>query len=74
MSRLQFAGRTFSATDLYLIREIARDSSNLRLTELSKTVCERFDWKRPAGKLNYERCRAFFQHLSPSSQSRPPAQ
>jgi hypothetical protein len=30
---------------------------------LSKTVCELLEWKRPTGKLKYEECRAFLEHL-----------
>jgi hypothetical protein len=60
---LEFPGRAFSAADLDLIRDIARDFSNLSLTELSKTVCELLGWKRPTGRLKYEECRAFLEHL-----------
>ncbi len=62
-SRWDFSGRTFSRPDMDLIREVAHDFSNLSLTELSKTVCELLDWKRPTGKLKYEECRAFLEHL-----------
>jgi len=58
-----FSGRTFSAAELELIRETVRDFSNLSLTELSKTLCELLEWKRPTGKLKYEECRAFLEHL-----------
>jgi len=30
---------------------------------LSKTLCELLEWKRPTGKLKYEECRAFLEHL-----------
>jgi hypothetical protein len=30
---------------------------------LSKTICELLEWKRPTGKLKYEECRAFLEHL-----------
>ena len=60
---LEFSGRAFSAADLDLIRDIARDFCNLSLTELSKTVCELLDWKRPTGKLKHEECRALLEHL-----------
>ena len=61
--RWEFSGRTFSRSDMQLIRETVRDFSNLSLTELSKTVCELLEWKRPTGKLKYEECRAFLEHL-----------
>jgi len=60
---VSFSGRTFSAAELELIRETVRDFSNLSLTELSKTICELLEWKRPTGKLKYEECRAFLEHL-----------
>jgi hypothetical protein len=62
-SEVSFSGRNFSAAELELIRETARDFSNLSLTELSKTLCELLEWKRPTGKLKYEECRAFLEHL-----------
>jgi hypothetical protein len=62
-SELSFSGRAFSPADLDLIREIIRDFSNLSLTELSKTLCELLDWRRPTGKLKYEECRALLEHL-----------
>jgi hypothetical protein len=58
-----FSGRNFAAAELELIRETVRDFSNLSLTELSKTICELLEWKRPTGKLKYEECRAFLEHL-----------
>jgi len=62
-SEISFSGRNFGAAELELIRETVRDFSNLSLTELSKTICELLEWKRPTGKLKYEECRAFLEHL-----------
>jgi hypothetical protein len=62
-SEVSFSGRNFSVAELKLIRETVRDFSNLSLTELSKTICELLEWKRPTGKLKYEECRAFLEHL-----------
>ena len=62
-SEVSFSGRNFAAAELDLIRETVRDFSNLSLTELSKTICELLVWKRPTGKLKYEECRAFLEHL-----------
>ena len=62
-TRWEFSGRAFSTAEMNLIREIARDFSNLSITELSKTVCELLDWKRPTGKLKCEECRSFLEHL-----------
>ena len=46
-SQVSFSGRDFAPADLELIRETARDFSNLSLTELSKTICELLECKRP---------------------------
>jgi hypothetical protein len=62
-SKISFSGRNFAAAELELIRETVRDFSNLSLTELSKTICELLEWKRPTGKLKYEECRAFLEYL-----------
>ena len=62
-SEVSFSGRNFSAAELDLVRETVRDFPNLSLTELSKTICEFLEWKRPTGKLKYEECRAFLEHL-----------
>ena len=62
-TEVSFSGRVFAAAELDLIRDTVRDFSNLSLTELSKTICELLVWKRPTGKLKYEECRAFLEHL-----------
>ena len=62
-TEVSFSGRNFAAAELELIRETVRDFSNLSLTELSKTICELLEWKRPTGKLKYEEGRAFLEHL-----------
>jgi hypothetical protein len=64
---LDFSGRTFSPDDLTLIREVIRDFSSLSLTELSNTLCELLEWKRPNGKLKFEECRALLEHLQASA-------
>ncbi len=63
MQEINFSGRSFSSTDLDLIREVTKDFSTLSLTELSKTLCELLEWKRPNGKLKYEECRALMEKL-----------
>lgn len=63
MQEIDFSGRRFSSHDLGLIREVTEDFSTLSLTELSKTLCELLEWKRPNGKLKYEECRALLEKL-----------
>jgi len=63
MSEIEFSGRKFSPTALDLIVQVTKRFSTLSLTELSKTLCELLEWKRPNGKLKYEECRAFLEKL-----------
>jgi hypothetical protein len=60
---LESSGRSFSLDKINLIRQTAKTFSSLSLTELSKTLCELLEWKRPNGKLKHEECRAFLEHL-----------
>lgn len=60
---LTFSGRSFSATDVELIRQICRDCASLGRTEISRTVCELLEWKRPNGGLKNHECRLLLEHL-----------
>jgi len=63
MPEIDFSGRRFLPSDLDLIIQVTKRFSTLSLTELSKTLCELLDWKRPNGKLKYEECRMFLEKL-----------
>jgi len=63
MPEIDFSGRRFLPSDLDLIIQVTKRFSTLSLTELSKTLCELLDWKRPNGKLKYEECRTFLEKL-----------
>src|SRR3990172_1719489 len=60
---LSFCGRSLSPEEINLVRDIVRDFPALSLTELSKTVCELLDWRRPTGALKDHECYLFLQHL-----------
>src|SRR6266568_693205 len=60
---LSFCGRELTAEELDLIRQITRDFSKLSLTELSFTVCELLEWRRPNGGLKSRECYFFLQAL-----------
>jgi hypothetical protein len=60
---VESSGRSFTPEEINLICQTAKTFSNLSLTELSKTLCELLEWKRPNGKLKYEECRAFLERL-----------
>lgn len=63
IAEIDFSGRRFSSADLDLVIQVTKRFSALSLTELSKTLCELLEWKRPNGKLKYEECRAFLEKL-----------
>ena len=56
-------GRTFRATDLELMRQIARECAALGVTEIARTVCELLEWKRPSGRLKNHECRQLLERL-----------
>jgi len=60
---LEFAGRPFSPEDLRVIAEVTRDFASLTVTELSNTLCELLEWKRPNGKLKQKECRCLLEKL-----------
>jgi hypothetical protein len=59
-----FCGREVSENDLKLIQQVTADFSNLTLHELSSTVCELLDWRRPNGRLKTRECFTFLQRLN----------
>lgn len=61
---ITFSGRTFSVEELRLAQEITTEFSGLGLNELSHTICELLEWKRPSGRLKGHECRLFLQHLA----------
>src|SRR5258708_3414248 len=60
---LSFCGRELKPEELDLIRQITRDFCKLSLTELSYTVCELLEWRRPNGGLKSRECCFFLQAL-----------
>jgi hypothetical protein len=60
---LSFCGREVKPEELDLIRQITRDFCTLSLTELSFTVCELLEWRRPNGGLKARECYFFLQAL-----------
>ena len=60
---LTFCGRTFTAQELELMRQTAADFAGLGITEISRTVCELLDWKRPTGRLKNHECRQLLERL-----------
>jgi hypothetical protein len=59
-----FYGRSFLATEIELIRDVVSDFRSLTLTEISRTICELLEWKRPNGRLKNHECRLLLEKLS----------
>ncbi len=62
-SAVSFCGRTFSAEELTLMRQIAGEFRSLGLTEIARTICELLEWKRPNGGLKNHECRQLLERL-----------
>jgi hypothetical protein len=60
---LTFCGRIFGASELELMRQIARQFFGLGVTEIARTVCELLEWKRPSGGLKNHECRQLLERL-----------
>jgi hypothetical protein len=60
---LTFCGRTFSPSELDLMRQLARECSGLGVTEIARTVCELLEWTRPRGGLKNHECRQLLERL-----------
>jgi hypothetical protein len=60
---LNFCARQFSISELKMIREVTSECRALSLTEISRTLCELLDWKRPNGKLKNHECRLLLERL-----------
>lgn len=60
---LTFCGRAFSLSELELIRGVTSDFGALGVTEISRTLCELLDWKRPNGGLKNIECRQLLERL-----------
>jgi hypothetical protein len=48
-SIIESSGRSLSPDEISLFRQTIKTFSNLSLKELSKTLCELIEWKRPSG-------------------------
>jgi hypothetical protein len=63
-SPLTLAGRTFSAEQLRLVRQLLANHPHLSRHELAATVCELLDWRRPNGRLKTREARDLLQQLA----------
>jgi len=68
-----FSGRVFSPNEIQLIQRLTADFAALSITELSRTVCELLEWKRPNGGLKNHECRLLLERLADRGLVRLPA-
>ena len=61
-----FKGRTFTAADFGIIREIVGTYANLGRQELAQTIAELLEWQRPNGSPKWRECRDLLDKLSGS--------
>jgi hypothetical protein len=59
----RWVGRSFSRDEFHLVQQIVADYPALSVHELSLTICELLNWKRPNGQLKAHECRAWLQQL-----------
>ena len=59
-----FCGRSFSRSELELMRQIAGEFAGLGRTEMARTICELVEWKRPSGGLKNHECRQLLERLA----------
>jgi hypothetical protein len=68
-----FCGRSFSRSELELMRQIAAEFAGLGRTEIARTICELMEWKRPGGGLKNHECRQLLERLEERGWLRLPA-
>jgi Domain of unknown function (DUF4338) len=59
----KWVGRVFSGDEFRLVQQIVAEYPALSVHELSLTICELLNWKRPNGGLKAHECRAWLQQL-----------
>jgi len=65
---MTFCGRTFSAQELALMRQVSAEFAALGVTEIARTICELLDWKRRNGGLKNHECRQLLERLGPCAE------
>ena len=60
---LTFSGRTFSVPELEIIQQTCRHCASLGRTEISRTLCELLEWKRPRGGLKNHEGRLLLERM-----------
>lgn len=59
----KWVGRMFTDAEVGLVQQLAIDYPALSVHELSLTICELLNWRRPNGRLKAHECRAWLQQM-----------
>jgi hypothetical protein len=68
-----FCGRTFTTSEIEVMRRISLEFAALGLTEIACTICELLDWRRPGGGLKNHECRQLLERLEAQGLLKLPA-
>ena len=68
----RFCGREFAPQDVSLIQEVVKSCPGISRTELSYTVSELLEWRRPNGGLKGRECLNFLERLESEGYFRLP--
>ena len=68
----RFSGREFAPQDVTLIQEVVESCPGISRTELSYTVSELLEWRRPNGGLKGRECLNFLERLESEGYFRLP--
>lgn len=63
LARRRLQGRDFSAEELAMIRQVVSSCGGASRWKLAVTICERLEWRRPAGGLKGRECRDLLEKL-----------
>jgi hypothetical protein len=73
MDRVTFCGRTFTESEVELMRVVAHDYAGLGITEIARTICELLEWTRSNGGLKNHECRQLLERLEAAGVLQLPA-
>lgn len=71
-SKRKYFGREITEEELELIKEIVTGFSSLSVSEISRTVSELLEWKRPSGGLKSHECRQMLEEMRDEGKFRLP--
>jgi hypothetical protein len=71
-TKMKYFGREITVEELELIKEIVNGFGSLSVSEISRTVSELLEWKRPSGGLKSHECRQMLEEMRDEGMFRLP--